>query len=82
MADDEAERAMEELREAVAEYERCNDVRERLAAKIVVALRAGNKPSKVSDAVPYDRNHVRRIAKAAGLPPLREPTVQPRDRDT
>jgi hypothetical protein len=82
MADAEAERAMAELRAAVAEFDRCQDVRDRLHQAIASALRAGNRPRDVTKEVPYDRNHVRRIADAAGVPALREPTVKPRDRDT
>lgn len=32
-------------------------------------------PSEVTRHVPYERQHVGRISKAAGIPPLREPTV-------
>lgn len=32
-------------------------------------------PSEVTRLVPYERQHVGRIAKAAGVPPLREATV-------
>jgi hypothetical protein len=32
-------------------------------------------PSEVTRYVPYERQHVGRIAKAAGIPPLREATV-------
>ncbi|MER5350613.1 hypothetical protein ABT093_09805 [Kitasatospora sp. NPDC002551] len=32
-------------------------------------------PSEVARIVPYERQHVGRIAKAGGVPPLREPTV-------
>ncbi|MGW7001354.1 hypothetical protein ACWGCW_00655 [Streptomyces sp. NPDC054933] len=32
-------------------------------------------PSEVTRLVPYERQHVGRISKAAGIPPLREPTV-------
>lgn len=32
-------------------------------------------PSEVTRLVPYERQHVGRVAKAGGVPPLREPTV-------
>lgn len=32
-------------------------------------------PSEVTRLVPYERQHVGRISKAAGIPPLRERTV-------
>lgn len=32
-------------------------------------------PSEVTRLVPFERQHVGRIAKAGGVPPLREPTV-------
>jgi hypothetical protein len=32
-------------------------------------------PSEVTRIVPYERQHVGRISKAAGIPPLRERTV-------
>lgn len=34
------------------------------------------KPGEVEKNTPYDRNHIRRIAQAAGVPPLRERTVR------
>lgn len=34
-------------------------------------------PGKIADHTPYDRNHVGRIAKAAGVPPLRGPNAGP-----
>lgn len=79
---DQQKEAMEQLQGAVAEFEQCKDVRDRLAEQIVAALRAGVKPSDVDKVVPYDRNHIRRIAKAAGVPPLRQPTVRPRGTGT
>ncbi|MGW2920354.1 hypothetical protein ACWDBF_21185 [Streptomyces angustmyceticus] len=37
-------------------------------------------PGLIADATPYDRNHVRRLGVAAGVPPLREPKPKPRVR--
>lgn len=34
-------------------------------------------PGKIADHTPYDRNHVGRLAKAAGVPPLRGPNAAP-----
>lgn len=84
MADDDAEKlnAEERLRAAVAEWERCVDVRDQLHQAIVTALRAGVRPRDVAAIAPYDRNHIRRIADAAGVPPLKEPTVRPRDKES
>ncbi|MDQ0809842.1 hypothetical protein QFZ63_001556 [Streptomyces sp. B3I7] len=43
---------------------------------IVDILRARTLgPSEVTRHVPYERQHVGRISKAAGIPPLRERTV-------
>lgn len=74
--------ALVELREAAqsftegrAEQERR---RERLAAAIVKALQADIGPSAVEREVPYDRQHVDRIRRAAGIPAKRRATVQRR----
>ncbi|MFE5871634.1 hypothetical protein ACFQ6V_23720 [Streptomyces roseifaciens] len=42
-------------------------------AEVLMARTLG--PSEVTRLVPYERQHVGRIAKAAGVPPLRERTV-------
>lgn len=70
---------MTRLRAAAAAVRNHEDEKKALAEAIVEALRAGWRPSEVDAEVPYDRNHIRRIAKAAGVPALREPTVRPRD---
>lgn len=58
-----AEKGLEEARAALNEG-------------IVDVLRAKTLgPSEVTRLVPYERQHVGRISKAAGIPPLREPTV-------
>lgn len=71
---------MTRLRAAAARVNQHEDERTELAAAIVEALKANIRPRDIHKEVPYDRNHVRRIAKAAGLPPLREPTVQPKEK--
>jgi hypothetical protein len=51
--------------------------REALHEAIVRHLRDLNAPpGKVADHVPYDRNHVGRLAKAAKVPSLRPATVK------
>lgn len=50
--------------------------REALGAGIVATLKARTLgPSEVTRLVPFERQHVGRIAKAGGVPPLRERTV-------
>lgn len=50
--------------------------REALSAGIVAILKARTLgPSEVTRLVPFERQHVGRIAKAGGVPPLRERTV-------
>jgi hypothetical protein len=82
MADDEArmEQAMTRLRDAATAVARHPAEVEALAQAIVEALNAGWRPSQVEAAVPYDRNHVRRIAKARGVAARRAPTVVSRKR--
>lgn len=58
-----AERQMEEVRTKLNEG----------IVKVLMARALG--PSDVTRIVPYERQHVGRVAKAAGVPPLREPTV-------
>lgn len=51
--------------------------RENLRVAIVHHLMERHAPpGLVADASPYDRNHVRRIADKAGVPPLRDRTVR------
>ncbi|MDH6709775.1 hypothetical protein P3T27_006524 [Kitasatospora sp. MAA19] len=66
-----------ELSAAYTEAEAKLDVaREALNAGIVSVLKARTLgPSEVTRLVPYERQHVGRIAKAGGVPPLRERTV-------
>lgn len=77
-----AERLAQQLRDDDAEVRRLDDelkvARKRLADTIVAARKAGMAPKDVASHVSYDRNHIRRITEAAGIPPLREPTVRSR----
>lgn len=67
------------LRRAAAAFtegaERHETDRQELAEAIAEAFRAGARPSEVDEIAPYDRNHIGRIRKAAGLPPARPATV-------
>ncbi|MXM66782.1 hypothetical protein GR925_25955 [Streptomyces sp. HUCO-GS316] len=57
--------------------------REALNKGIVAVLKARTLgPSEVTRHVPYERQHVGRIAKAGGVKPLREPTVVARNSAT
>lgn len=68
---------MERLEAAAAAVREHDAQREELADAIVEALTAGWRPSQVEAKVPYDRNHVRKIAKDRGVPGRRPPTVGP-----
>lgn len=64
----------EAFRQAEAAFEAA---RERVQEAIVRHLRERNAaPGKIAAHSPYDRNHVRRLGDAAGIPPLRTPTVR------
>lgn len=65
-----AEKQLEAAREALNEG----------IADILMTRTLG--PSEVTRLVPYERQHVGRIAKAAGVPPLREATVVSRAKAT
>lgn len=71
MADDTTEAAKEaartRLRQAADRVRRHEEERKELATAIVEARRLGWRPSEIQDDVPYDRNHVGRILKEAGL---------------
>lgn len=72
--------ARDRLSELGAAYqaaeERLEAARTALNEGIVDVLKARTLgPSEVTRLVPYERQHVGRISKAAGIPPLREPTV-------
>lgn len=45
-------------------------------AAIVKALRAGAGPSAIEKVSRYDRQHIDRIRRAAGIPSKRQPTVR------
>lgn len=49
--------------------------RDELGAAIAAALIAGVRPTDLEPEVPYNREHIRRLARAHGAPPLREATV-------
>jgi hypothetical protein len=84
MTDEERQRekaALDELDKLTAAFEKADAARERareaLHASIVKHLMERNAPpGKVAEHSPYDRNHIRRIADAAGVPPLRVRTVR------
>ena len=84
MSDEEKSRetaALAELDKLTAAYRRAeatlDRARDALHSSIVKHLMERNAPpGKVADHSPYDRNHIRRIADAAGVPPLRARTVR------
>lgn len=54
--------------------EALDNAREELRKGIVRNLMERNAPpGQLADHTPYDRNHVGRIARDGGVPPLREP---------
>jgi hypothetical protein len=67
MTDDAKDAAMARLRRAAARVSKHEEERKELAAAIVDARRIGWRPTDLEDVVPYDRNHIGRILKAAGL---------------
>lgn len=73
------DQSMTKVRKAVERLgsadEELKAAREDLADAIADALRAGIRPTDLEREVPYKREHIRRIARAHNLPPLREPTV-------
>lgn len=76
----EQQAARDKLTELAAAYtaaeEQLEAARKALNEGIVDILRERTLgPSEVTRHVPYERQHVGRIAKAAGIPPLRERTV-------
>ncbi|WP_432051234.1 hypothetical protein [Streptomyces xiamenensis] len=84
MTDEEREKeaaALAELDELTSKFvaaeQVADEARDALHEAIVRHLRERNaRPGQVAEHSPYDRNHVGRIAKAAGVPPLRARTVQ------
>ena len=79
-AEDPKVEALAELRQAAREFTEGRDEqerrRERLATAIVKALKTDIGPSAIEREVPYDRQHIDRIRKAAKIPPKRRATVQ------
>ncbi len=73
MTDDAAEAALDRLKKASARVRKHEAERKELADAIVAARLAGVRPKDIDDIAPYDRNHIGRIVKAAGIPPLRTP---------
>lgn len=68
MTDDAAKQAaMARLRRAAARVRKHEAERLELAEAIVEARRLDWRPSEIQPEVPYDRNHVGRILKDAGL---------------
>jgi hypothetical protein len=72
--------ARDQLAELSARYTAAEQAleaaRDELSSGIVSVLKARTLgPSEVTRLVPFERQHVGRIAKAGGVPPLREPTV-------
>jgi hypothetical protein len=67
MTEDAKQAAMARLRRAAARVSRHEAERLELADAIVEARRLDWRPSEIQDVVPYDRNHVGRILKNAGL---------------
>lgn len=72
--------ARDRLGELGAAYTAAEEVleaaRKELTDGIVEVLKAKTLgPSEVTRLVPFERQHVGRISKAAGIPPLRERTV-------
>lgn len=90
MTDEEKAReqeALAELDKLTAAYRKAeaalDRARDALHSSIVKHLTERNAPpGKVAEHSPYDRNHIRRIADAAGVPPLRSRTVRSAKPDT
>ncbi|MEV5347157.1 GIY-YIG nuclease family protein [Streptomyces achromogenes] len=81
-----AKAALDEISKLSAEYldaqEMFEKAREDLHAAIARHLGERNaRPSEVVEHTPYDRNHVDRIRKGAGVAPLRRRTVRSVDAD-
>lgn len=73
--------ALDEIGELSAQFleaqEELEKAREALHEAIARHLGEQNaRPSEIVEHTPYDRNHVGRIGKAAGVTPLREPSVR------
>lgn len=73
--------ALEEIAKLAADFKAAEGVADQkrgvLHKAIARHLLARNAPpGKIAKSAEYDRNHIGRIAKAANVPPLREPTVR------
>jgi hypothetical protein len=88
---DEQQRVIRLLDEATTDYRETEELldakRATLHDAIAAALRAEVGPSEVTRHSPYDRQHVSRIAREAGIPPKPRPGrtaagEQPEDRRT
>lgn len=79
-AEIEALALLDDLTRKYREAERqLEEVRDEVSAAIVRILKAKTLgPSEVTRHVPFERQHVGRIAKAGGVEPLRPPTVEAR----
>jgi hypothetical protein len=70
---------LEPVRRAVeamdAAEQALKDARAYLANEIVTALKAGVRPVALKEATPYSQDYLRKIAREAGVEPLRPPTV-------
>lgn len=76
-------KAIAEIEQLTAAFEEAEAVldkkRDALQEAIVRHLRGRHAPpGLIANASPYDRNHVGRIARAAGVEPLREAKPAPR----
>lgn len=76
------EEAVNRLRDAVRRYKRATDTADRarteLGDLIAAAITAGVKPRDVVAETGFTAEHIRRLARARGVEPLREPTVTSR----
>lgn len=73
--------ALEEIAKLAADFKAAEEIadqkRDVLHKAIARHLLERNAPpGKIAKSADYDRNHIGRIAKAANVPPLREPTVR------
>lgn len=70
---------LEPVRRAVAKMEAAEQAlsaaRADLATEIVAALNAGVRPVALKAVTPYSQDYLRKIAREAGVEPLRPPTV-------
>lgn len=70
--------ASERHTEAIGAEEAARDAHH---AAVVTALRAGVGPSAIERVSRYDRQHIDRIRRAAGIPPKRRATVRAVDKN-